>query len=80
MKKSNNIYEFLANFIKRIFPYTFAINLLFVWGITAIFFYEHFNNFFGNILCIISIAMTVYSHIIAEDYLEKKHYDKDDQN
>ena len=79
MNKSNNIYEFLAKLIKKIFPYIFVINALFVWGISFIFFYEKFNNFFGYILCIISIAISVYSHIMAENHLEKK-YNKDDQN
>lgn len=75
MNRNNNVYRF----IKKIFPYIFIVNMFFVWGITFIFIYENFNNVLGYILATISIAISVYSHIIAEDYLEKK-YNKDDQN
>ncbi len=80
MNRSNNIYEFLTKLLKKIFPYIFAINTFFVWGITFIFFYESFNSILGYILCSISIAISVYSHIIAEDYLEKKYNNKNNQD
>ena len=76
MNKDNNVYKL----IKKIFPYLFIVNMFFVWGITFIFIYERFNNILGYILGIISIAISVYSHVIAEDYLEKKYNNKDDQN
>ena len=78
MNRSNNIYEFLTKLLKKIFPYIFAINALFIWGIIFIFFYESFNNFFGYILCVVSIAISVYSHSMTIDYLENKYNIKDD--
>ena len=71
-----NVYKF----VKKIFPYIFIVNMFFIWCIVFIFFYENFNNVLGYILATISIAISVYSHIIAENYLEKKYNNKDDQN
>ena len=83
MNKDNNIFEILVTFLKslkRSLPYIFFANILFVW--VAIFFivYEKFNNIFGYILMAISIGISFYSHIIAEDYLEKKYNNKNKQD
>ena len=78
--RNNNVFEILIKIIKKVLPYVFAINFLFFWGIIFIFFYENFNNILGYILCIISISISSYSHIIAADYLENKYNKKDDQN
>lgn len=80
MNKSNNIYEFVENFLKKNILYFFVINMLFVWCTIVVFFYEYFNNILGYILAVISIGISVYSHIIAEDYLDKKYKKKEDQD
>lgn len=80
MNKSNNIYEFVENFLKKNILYFFVINMLFVWCTIVVFFYEYFNNILGYILAVISIGISVYSHIIAEDYLKKKYKNKEDQD
>lgn len=76
----NNIFEKLATFLKKSLPYIFVANMFFSWIAIFILIYERFNNIFGYILMTISIGISAYSHIIAEDYLEKKYNNKDDQN
>lgn len=76
----NKIINFSIITLKKIFPYIFAINALFIWGLIFIFFYMKSNNFLGYILAIISIGVSVYSHEIAIKHLEKKYINKDDQN
>lgn len=61
------------NKMYKIITWAMIFNIFILWGIIVVFFVDYMNNFLGYILAIICIAIEVYSHVVAINYIEEKY-------